>query len=226
MKNLSSLISESVLSDNEIWWRCGVNQLNAMPRVQVRKIVSKYNISKTNPREGVIKYMTDAHPPLPKDSEEFIKRSEWDLDGVIGETEGQLMHKDYSRMMNHIFSTHKRKHDLLTVFQCSSSKPYYSNNLYRYNWYNVYDDFTDFACISNPGTVPIEYSKYYPYRYDEWSVVEEKKINKVVDISHKYDIVNNTKKELQDKLNTSVFLFNRIFFENGYMIDDKINYKH
>ena len=135
MKNLSSLISESVLSDNEIWWRCGVNQLNAMPRVQVRKIVSKYNISKTNPREGVIKYMTDAHPPLPKDSEEFIKRSEWDLDGVIGETEGQLMHKDYSRMMNHIFSTHKRKHDLLTVFQCSSSKPYYNNNLYRYNWY-------------------------------------------------------------------------------------------
>lgn len=41
----------------------------------------------------------------------------------------------------------------------------------------------------------------------------------------KYDIVNNTKKELQDKLNSSVFLFNRIFFENGYIVDNKINYK-
>lgn len=41
----------------------------------------------------------------------------------------------------------------------------------------------------------------------------------------KYDVVNNTKKELQDKLNSSVFLFNKIFFENGYIVDDKINYK-
>ena len=50
MKPLSEYIVESGnLSDNEIWYRCGVHALNWMMSAQAKNIIDKYNISKQNP---------------------------------------------------------------------------------------------------------------------------------------------------------------------------------
>lgn len=191
MKPLSEYIVESGnLSDNEIWYRCGVHALNWMMSAQAKNIIDKYNISKQNPRKGIIRYMKDTRPPLPKDSEEFIHRSDWDLDSLVGQTEAQLMHKDYYKMANHILSTRKPKSDILTLFQCSSSKPYSNNAIYKNNYFNPYGDFSDFACISNPGIIPIDYSQFYPYHYDEWNIPEEEKLHELINMTQKYRIVN------------------------------------
>ena len=191
MQNLTQFINESGgISDDQIWYMCGVHAINWMDSDRARKIVKKYRISKSNPKLGVVRYMKDTHPALPKDSEEFIHRKDWDLDSLVGETEGQLMHKDYYKMTNHILKTRKPQHDVLTLFQCSSSKPYSNNQVYKSNYFNPYGDFTDFACISNPGIIPIDYSQYYPYHYDEWNIPAEEKLHELINMTHKYRIVN------------------------------------
>lgn len=191
MKSLNEYITESGgISDNEIWYRCGVHALNWMMTSQAKNIIDKYHISKSNPRAGIIRYMKDTRPPLPKDSEEFIHRSDWDLDSLVGQTEAQLMHKDYYKMAEHILSTRKPKSDVLTLFQCSSSKPYSNNAIYKNNYFNPYGDFSDFACISNPGIIPIDYSQFYPYHYDEWNIPEEEKLHELINMTQKYRIVN------------------------------------
>lgn len=190
MKNLTQFINESGgISDDQIWFQCGVHMLNTMESGWNNKIVKRYKISKSNPKPGIIRYMKDNYPALPKDSEEFIHRKDWDLDSLVGETEGQLMHKDYYKMANHILQTRKRQNDILAVFQCSSKKPYSSNHIYNDNYFKVYKSFIDFACISNPGVVPIEYSQYYPYRYDEWSRSNEEKLHKLINLTHKCNVV-------------------------------------
>ena len=53
------------------------------------------------------------------------------------------------------------------------------------NFFEKYDYFSDFACISNPGIIPLEFSHFYPYRYDEWDHYAEEE-----DIADKYVKVN------------------------------------
>lgn len=186
-------------SDNALAYRNGVLMLNAMEPYRSRKIRDNYKINKQNPQPGVIRWMKDTSEPFIPDSKEYIHRKDWDLPKLIGETELQLMHNDYYKMAKYI-STLKPEHDILTVFQCSSKKPYYDNHAYK-RWVKYFGDYTDFACISNPGIVPFEFSAYYPYRYDEWSIPNEEKLKEIIDMSNKYRIVNMCRfiKYIRDK---------------------------
>ena len=74
---------------------------------------------------------------------------------------------------------------MLVVFECSNAKPYSKQKVAKDNFFEKYDYFCDFACISNPGVIPLEYSHFYPYRYDEWDHYAEEE-----DIADKYVKVN------------------------------------
>ena len=149
------------------------------------KIVKKYHIDKDNPRPGLIRYAKDVMPKLLPDNEEIIHRKDWSLHTLNGETELQLLHPDYWTISQYIAKNHKRKHDILTIFECSNSKPYASNKILKNAYLDKYGVFTDFACMSNPGVIPLEFSQYYPYRFDEWDHDAEND-----DIAEKYCIVN------------------------------------
>lgn len=191
MINLYKYIFESGgISDDQILYTLGVHQLNSMPAPQGFKIAKKYKISKSNPKPGVIKYMKANHDPIMHDSEEFIHRKDWDLDGLVGQTEAQLMDKSYYIGTNAALKKFKPKHDILTVMQCSSAKPYSRNRVYTSQFVKPYHDYSDFACISNPGIIDFRASGYYPFRYDEWSLPDEDSVNDAVGISDKVDLVN------------------------------------
>lgn len=174
--------SKSPTSDNAIWYRLGIHKYkwaaNASRREKWNK---KYNISQNDPRAGIIRMAKDIMVKPLKSNQEVIGRGDWDLDGLIGESEKQLLHPDYWTMSQYIYDVHKKKHDVLTIFECSNAKPYSTQSIVKHNFFDKYDYFTDFACISNPGVIPIEYSHFYPYRYDEWDHYAEEP-----DIAEKY----------------------------------------
>lgn len=113
-------------------------------------------------------------PPILPEEKEVIKRCDWNLESLKGETEKQLFHPHYDILKQHIFENHKRKHDILVIFECSNSKPYELNKTLK-PYVDKWKDKADFASISNPGIIPFEYSNYYPYRYDEWNHFNETK---------------------------------------------------
>lgn len=176
--------SKSPTSDNAIWYRLGIHKY-LWSKPSQEKWNRKYNISKTDPRPGIIRMAKDIMvKPLPSEKE-VIGRANWDLDGLIGESEKQLLHPDYWTMQQYIYDVHKRKSDVLTIFECSNAKPYSTQSIVKNIFLEKYDYFTDFACISNPGIIPMEFSHFYPYRYDEWDHYAEEP-----DIAQKYCDVN------------------------------------
>ncbi len=176
-------------SDEDIMYRLGIYSLNTQAPEPKRNAKKRYDLPRSG-RAGVLKFAHDKLVPLINESEELIPRSDWKLDELFGETELQLLHPDYYKATNLVFGDMKRKHDILCVFQCSAKKPYSSNQFIRMNFYNPYKDRADFACISNPGIVPFEYSAHYPFRYDEWSIPNEKRLKEILNMTHKYRIVN------------------------------------
>lgn len=193
MKKLYDYIIESSnpVSDEAILYKIGKYKFNANQTIRssgsnaLQNAIKKYNIDKDNPRAGLIRWAKSVTPRLLPDNEEIIHRKYWSLDTLNGETEKQLIHLDYWTIGQYILQNHKRKHDILTVFECSTSKPYASNKIIKANYLEKYGAFTDFACMSNPGLIPLEYSQFYPYRFDEWDHGAESK-----DIANKYRIVN------------------------------------
>lgn len=186
MKSLFNFILEAApKTDNTIYYKIGLNKFNWLTGERKNSAISKYNIRGDHYRQGIISFAKDVMVPILPDNEEIIHRDKWDLPGLIGETEKQLMHPDYWTMTEYILSKHKRKRDILTLFECSNSKPYSSNRAIRKNFLEKYGVFTDFASISNPGIIPMEFSHFYPYRYDEWDHFAEKE-----DIADKYVKVN------------------------------------
>lgn len=186
MKSLFNFIIESApKTDNTIYYKIGLNKFNWLKGSAKERATRKYNISGDHFRQGVISYAKDVMVPILPDNEEIIHRDKRDLPGLIGETEKQLMHPDYWTMTEYILSKHKKKHDILTLFECSNAKPYSSNRTIRKLFLDKYGVFTDFASISNPGIIPMEYSHFYPYRYDEWDHFAEKP-----DIAEKYVKIN------------------------------------
>lgn len=185
MKSLSEyLFEQSPVSDNAILYRVGMHKYKwSKPRQEDWN--KKYNISKNDPRSGIIRMAKDLLVKPLKSEQEVISRKDWDLDGLIGESEKQLLHPDYWTMSQYIYDVHKKKHDILVVFECSNAKPYSKQKVAKNNFFEKYDYFCDFACISNPGVIPLEYSHFYPYRYDEWDHYAEKE-----DIADKYVKVN------------------------------------
>ena len=176
--------ASSPTSDNAIWYRIGIHKYKwSKPRQESWN--KKYNISKDNPRAGIIRMAKDLMVKPLKSNQEVIGRGDWDLDGLIGESEKQLLHPDYWTMSQYIYDVHKKKHDVLTIFECSNAKPYSKQSIAKNNFFEKYDYFSDFACISNPGIIPLEFSHFYPYRYDEWDHYAEEE-----DIADKYVKVN------------------------------------
>jgi hypothetical protein len=175
--------SDSPTSDNAIYYKIGMHKYLWAKHFKSRfeKLTRKYNISGDHKRAGIIAYAKDVCVPILKASEEVIPRDKWDLDGLIGETEYQLMHPHYWTLTEFCLSENKRLRDVLTVFECSNSKPYVDSKIRKNLFLDRYRAFTDCACISNPGIIPLECSQYYPYRYDEWDHFAEKP-----DIAKKY----------------------------------------
>ena len=190
MKTLSEYLYESVgLSNNSIMYRLGKIRLAGMnPRDQKRK-VEKYNIAGKHRRAGTIKFARDFFVHLPSQETEIIPRDQWDLNGLIGETEYQLMHSAYSEVIDNYIADNKRQHDVLAIFQCSGRKPYNTNPVWaRYK--KIFGEFADFACVSNSGIVPWEVCGLYPFRYDEWNVHAGQKNENITNLRHKYNIVD------------------------------------
>lgn len=191
MKNLIKyIINENELGgniDGNALYVLGVHALNSMEKSRADKHISKYNISKTDPKPGIIRMMNAEYEPLP--DSELIPRNMWNFESLVGQCEGQLMNRAYYDGINKVFKRMNRKHDVLGIFQCSAKKPYYANTMWK-RYKDHFGDHLDFACISNPGIIPWEFCNMYPFRYDEWNVSDEKKINKIIDITYKYRIVN------------------------------------
>lgn len=175
----------NVTSDNAIYYKIGKYRFNwGANKHRHETLMKKYNISASDPRAGLIRYAKDTSAKLLKDKDEVIHRDKWDLDGLNGETEFQLLHPDYWTLEQFILKDFKRKRDILTIFECSNIKPYSYKSLFRNTW-QKYSLWTDFACMSNPGVIPMEYSHFYPFRYDEWDHFAEND-----DIADKYCKVN------------------------------------
>ena len=182
MKSLRSILLESVTVD-DIFYKIGKNIIKWKYKTdsKLRDLIqTKYNNNPGNKRL-VLSYAKEKLFPILPDSKEVIHRSKWDLDGLIGETEYQLMHPHYYELNKWVEQYHKRTHDVLTIFECSNSKPYGISQIRNKIYEGVYNKFSDFACISNPGIVPTILSNFYPYRYDEWDHFAESP-----DIAKKY----------------------------------------
>lgn len=166
----------SHISEDEIFYKLALHKYNHYKKGQRNKylrLLEKYDIDPSNPREGLIRLgKTGLHPILPEE-EEVIPRSEWDLEGLVGQTEKQLLHPHYETIMNYIYNNHQKKNDVLVIFECSNSKPYSHSYVLKTHFIDKLSDKCDFAVMSNPGVIPMEYSNYYPYRYDEWDHGQE-----------------------------------------------------
>lgn len=187
MKSLFKFIlEEAPKTDNAIYYRLGKNKYSWVGKRNDRRepVDRKYGTNGGKSREGLIRYAKGEMPKILPDEKEVVHRKYWDLPGLIGETEKQLLHPAYWNLTEYIQKYHKRHSDILTIFECSSAKPY-STSSFLSRFIKRFNGLSDFACISNPGIVPMEYSHFYPYRYDEWDHFAEKD-----DIADKYVKVN------------------------------------
>lgn len=186
-------MEEGDTSDDDLLYRLGIYYMNTLQKDKLDKIKKEYKISKpytySHIKSNIIKYMKDKMEPIIDKNQELIPRSEWDLDTLYGETELQLMHPSFIVANDRMIKKLDKKHDVLTIFQCSAKKPYYDNHFMKF-FQERYEDYTDFACFSEPGIIPFEFSSHYPYRYDEWQDQVEQKLPEIIDITYKHRIVN------------------------------------
>lgn len=191
--NFISNILESSLSDDSVYYKIGLHKYYILNSENKRKKKEKYNIAGSHFREGIIQYIKDITPRILPSSKELIPRKDWDLKNLWGETEYQLMHPHYWLVGDFLAHHFKRKHDILTIFECANKKPYASQPVYKNNYTKWYRGFSDMLCNSWSGLVPMEYCNLYPYRYVEWNHGEDKP-----DITNKF-IWNNIARVLKYK---------------------------
>jgi len=175
MKSLFEFINETKsTSDNSILYRLAKNIWNwtaTRSRGNAKTAMDKYKISQSEPRAGLLRWFKDNFPPIPDASKEVIPRNQWDIDGIIGQSENQIMHKHYDEIVRYHCKHPDKRHDLLMIFECSNKKPYNdvaSNRAYL----RLYDKYCDFA-NADYGLIPYAYCELYPYRYDEWDHYDE-----------------------------------------------------
>ena len=153
------------VTDDELLIRQAKYKYNWADYNRRRLISKRYDIDMNNPEPGLLRWAKDKFEPF--EEHEIIPREEWNLDSLNGETILQLYHPHYQRLYQHIFANHKPTHKILTIFECTNAKPYYSSVNAKL-WSKRYGSKSDFAVMSNPGVIPFEYSNYYPFRMDEW----------------------------------------------------------
>lgn len=155
-------------SDNDLYYRMAQNKLYWMPTQQKDRVVSKYKIPKYGSkgyREAVIAYAKDSLFPILDDSKEYIKRKDWDLDGIMNEY--TMVHKHINKFNDIILDTWKPKHDLCILIRCSNSKPYAENPVFK-RIQKIVGDYAEICCYTSCGVIPLEYSYYYPIRYEDF----------------------------------------------------------
>jgi hypothetical protein len=155
-------------SDNDLYYRMAQNKLYWMPTNQKEAIVKKYNIPKYGSkgyRQAVIAYAKDSLYPILDDSKEYIKRKDWDLDGIMNEY--TIVHKHINKINDIILDTWKPKHDICILIRCSNSKPYAENPVFK-RLQRIFGDVAEICCYTSCGVIPLEYSYYYPIRYEDF----------------------------------------------------------
>lgn len=164
------LIESTGTSDNSIYYRLARNVWNWICRGQYKhrafSAIKNYNISKSNPRPGLLKWYRSTYPALLDSSQEIIPRKQWDIDGLIGQTENQIMHPHYDILQRYHCTHPDKRHDVLMIFECTNKKPYNSASA-NVSFLRQYDKYCDFA-NADYGLIPYAFCEYYPYRVDEW----------------------------------------------------------
>jgi hypothetical protein len=182
MRNLTDFILEKIApspeeskemagdktSDNSLYYRIGRFKFEWNPnKDKQQRILKKYKKDGYDLRKTLISWQKDVAFPLLPEELEVIPRSEWELDILEGVSEDALYHKHYDVWWDHIYKTHKPRHKVLTVFECSNQKPYFYAGPQKY--YGLrWCDFSDFASLDY-GIQQWEFVNMYPSRWDEWN---------------------------------------------------------
>jgi predicted RNA-binding protein len=106
---------------------------------------------------------------------EIIDKERWDLEGLQGATENQLLHPHFEEAKNWFFNNYKPKSNIAVLTLCSETKPYHNsiNLKHSYKICKVFN--VDHIVVSNPGLIPIEYDSLYPFMYYNWPEKDETK---------------------------------------------------
>lgn len=153
--------------------------------VTVRKRFTEYT-GKTLGRstdDEIYEFATKFLPSIPEDDDEIIKRDDWSIPDQFGEIENSLMSPHKWSFFDYICKNPRSKKKVLTVLECSNSKPYCQDASKRW-YFHRFRSFTDFACGAY-GIVPEEYSMLYPVREDEWAHNKESD-----SVAFKYNLVS------------------------------------
>lgn len=173
MIGLLNYINEAVgkgISDEALLYRLGKYKYEWKNSATQENIKKKYHLS-SNFRKGIINWMRDVSAPFLDPKDEVIPRSQWDLDAFQGTSVDILDHPHNKKLIDYIFKNHEKKHNILVILQCSNSKPYIENRVFK--TFNPYEEFADFVFACECGIVPPKFSNYYPCRYTEWNHMEE-----------------------------------------------------
>jgi len=169
------LIESTGTSDDSIYYRIARNiwnwKIKTAKSDSIFNTIKKYNIKKSDPRPGLISWFKDNYPAIPDKSMEVIPRSKWDLDGLVGQTENQIMHPHYDDIVRYHCTYPDKRHDVLIIFECSNKKPY-NDDSSKIPYLRIFDDCCDFA-NADYGLIPYAFCELYPYRYDEWDHYSE-----------------------------------------------------
>jgi len=163
------------MTDDEVYYFLGKRKIESITKSNTAVPYEKIKLWRTydiNNREFVINLAKQHLKPILPAEQEIIPRKEWDLEGLYGATEKQLLHPHFDRMIEHFARFYTPRHNIAVISLCASTKPYRENPYINWYWEKS-KDFADYFIISNPGMIPIEYDNYYPYRYYGWPEYEE-----------------------------------------------------
>jgi len=160
-----------MISDDDLIFRLANNIISHRKR-NIAMFKSEF-YARDLSREEIIEWGKKKLAPLLPQAEEIISRDQWDLSGLKGATDKQLLHPHYVTMQKYFLNgNYQPKHNIAVLMLCANKKPYRDNFLIK-RFYMLSKNTADFYILSNPGIIPIEYDNYYPFRWYEWNEKEE-----------------------------------------------------
>lgn len=172
-----------MLTEFEIYLRLARNTLG---HKKSSKVLSSKEVRAIETDQEYVDYIRRKKPPILPDSEEVIKRKDWDLDGLVGASEKQVYHPHFEVLKQHFFETFRPKHKIAFCMLCSNAKPYYDSAMIS-GYMKACQGKADMYILSNPGVIPIEHSNMYPFRYYEWNETLETPESKAIYLQSVYD---------------------------------------
>lgn len=186
MKTLVEYIFEDKYvgdSDTAIYKRLAQHKWNHIPSATQEKHKKKFPGIPGNTSQ-LVKWFKESNGRICKAEDEIISRSDWNQLEQIGEIENSLMSPHKWTYFDYICKNpREKKNKILTVLECSNSKPYCQDNSKKW-YFTRFRSFTDFACGAY-GIVPEEYSQLYPVRMDEWAHIDESE-----SVAFKYNLIS------------------------------------